>query len=585
MRRLYRASAAFRARAVAWLLVVGWVVFLPRTAPAQYWPGHAKDPLHDAFTTTASLVPSHIRWSTPVDLDPQYSSGGVLYVHYGSPVITALNNVLVPQKTGATGNFVVNAFAASTGKQIWTLSTDYVLPAHNWTPPMGITLSGGDKHVVIPGAGGTILSRTAPNSSQGVVTRLAFYGIKNYNQNPTAFSSAIQICTPITCDGTQTVYFGYVSSGAALPGYPNGIPSGLAKVSLSGTGSFVSAASLCGDTSIKKPAYNCAPALTTNNSKLYIAVNVSNFSYGYLCAVNTSNLTASSSVRLRDPRSASEDAAVPDDGTAAPTIGPDGDVYYGVLEYNFPSNHARGWMLHYNSTLSTVKTPGAFGWDDSASIVPSNLVPQYTGKSTYLLLTKYNNYSDPGIGGNGQNKVAILDPNGTETDPVTGATVMHEIITVLGPTKNPTLNGVDEWCINSAAIDGSSPGNGRAIINSEDGHVYTWYFNNNSLSTGLKLANPTGEAYTMTLIGPDGAVYAINNAVLNCCDAGSGTKAQNHADTPILPFAPRARPSLGPLSLAGGLVAAMVLASLLAFRAARHFRSAPGGVLSRFGVS
>ena len=94
----------------------------------------------------------------------------------------------------------------------------------------------------------------------------------------------------------------------------------------------------------------------------------------------------------------------------SPTVGPDGDVFYGVLEANFPSNHARGWMLHFNPTLTTSKIPGAFGWDDSASIVPSGLVPSYRGRSTYLILTKYNNYADGGIGGNGLNKVAMLDP-------------------------------------------------------------------------------------------------------------------------------------------------------------------------------
>jgi hypothetical protein len=516
MPRVFRIPAAPLPRAGAYLIFLGCLALWSRPAIAQYWPGHAKDPQHDALISTSSAVPSHIRWSVAVDLDPQYS-GGVLYIHYGSPVITSANNVLLPQKTGATGGFQVLALRGSTGAQFWSLVTDYVLPPHNWTPPMGITLTDNDKHAVVPGAGGTVLIRSAPNASQGYVTRKAFYGIANYNKNPSAFSSAIQICTPITCDGNQTLYFGYVSTGVALPGYPNGIPSGLAKMTIGGTGSFVSAASLCNDNNIKKVALNCAPALTTDLSTLYVAVNQSNFSYGYLCKVNTSNLSAAASVRLRDPRNSGWDAAVPDDGSATPTIGPDGDVYYGVLEYNFPSNHARGWMLHYDSGLATVKTPGAFGWDDSASIVPSGLVTSYTGSSKYLLLTKYNNYANPGIGGNGQNKVAILDPNATETDPVTGATVMLEIITILGPTKNPNLPGVDEWCINSAAIDNV---NGRAIVNSEDGHVYTWYFNNNTLSTGLKLAPPTGEAYTMTVIGPDGAVYAINNASLYCCDAG-----------------------------------------------------------------
>ena len=81
-------------------------------------------------------------------------------------------------------------------------------------------------------------------------------------------------------------------------------------------------------------------------------------------------------------------------------------------------------------------------------------------------------------------------------------------------TPNNGLPGVREWCINSAAIDQA---NKCAMINSEDGHVYRWSFVTNTLLTGLQLAPPTGEAYTPTLIGPDGAVYAINNAKLFCC--------------------------------------------------------------------
>jgi hypothetical protein len=49
--------------------------------------------------------------------------------------------------------------------------------------------------------------------------------------------------------------------------------------------------------------------------------------------------------------------------------------------------------------------------------------------------------------------------------------------------------------------------------------VYRWNFDTNTLSAGLTLAPPTGEAYTPTLVGPDGAVYAINNARLFSCIA------------------------------------------------------------------
>ena len=62
------------------------------------------------------------------------------------------------------------------------------------------------------------------------------------------------------------------------------------------------------------------------------------------------------------------------------------------------------------------------------------------GSSSYLLMTKYNNYADPGIGGNGSNKIAVLDPMNAEIDPVSGATVMKEVLTALGPTpiRRPT---------------------------------------------------------------------------------------------------------------------------------------------------
>jgi hypothetical protein len=266
---------------------------------------------------------------------------------------------------------------------------------------------------------------------------------------------------------------------------------------------------------MQKVVYNCAPAITVDGSRVYVAVNQSSFSYGYLCMVSTTNLRPQRSVMLRDPRNG-QAALLPDDGTAAPTIGLDGDVFYGVLESGFPSNHARGWMLHYNATLTTAKIPGAFGWDDSASVLPAAVVPSYRGHSSYLVLTKYNNYADGGIGGNGMNKVAILDPGTSMVDPISGATVMNEVLTIVGPTQNANLPGVDEWCINSTAVDIA---NKCAILNSEDGHVYRWNFTTNTLSAGLRLAPATGEAYTSTLIGPDGAVYAMNDASLFCCDA------------------------------------------------------------------
>ena len=43
----------------------------------------------------------------------------------------------------------------------------------------------------------------------------------------------------------------------------------------------------------------------------------------------------------------------------------------GVLKNPLGENHYRGWLLHLDDLLSQSKTPGSFGWDDTASLVPS----------------------------------------------------------------------------------------------------------------------------------------------------------------------------------------------------------------------
>ena len=115
-------------------------------------------------------------------------------------------------------------------------------------------------------------------------------------------------------------------------------------------------------------------------------------------------------------------ASVPDIGTASPMVGPDGDVYFGVLTSD---SDFRGFMLHFSGDLSKTKTPGSFGWDDTASVVPASMVSSYHGTSKYLIMTKYNNYADGG--GDGVNKLAILDPNATQTDPLNKIPVMKEV--------------------------------------------------------------------------------------------------------------------------------------------------------------
>ena len=502
----------------AWRIAVLVVWLVSGMVQAQSirfpWSGYAHDPQHDAIAPVASQPLNHIVWQTPVDLGVPASNTDELLIHYGSPLITRSNTVIVPVKTGAAGGFEVEALNGATGRTNWVQPTDYVLPSHNWIPSFSPTLTPKNR-LYFAGAGGTVYYCDTPDITNAApaIGQMAFYGLANYLANTNAYLSAVFICTPITSDRYGNIFFGFQVTGST----PLNIQSGIARIDYNGTGVWIAASNTVTNATISQVALNCSPALSNDHKTLYIAVNNGYSGYGYLVALDSRNLAPLASVRLKAVNDPANDAIVDDDGTASPTVGPDGDVYYGVLGNPWYSNNDRGWLLHFNSTLTQTKLPGAFGWDDTASIVSASAVPSYHGHSSYLLMTKYNNYADPPLNGDGVNKIAILDPQNSETDPVTGATVMNEVLTIAGPTPDLDLrdashpNAVREWCINSAVVD---PFTKSVLANNEDGRLYRWDLTSNTLSETNVLTPGVGEAYTPTLVGVNGLVYAINNAIL-----------------------------------------------------------------------
>lgn len=483
------------------------LLFFASNADAQSraWPTHSHDEQHTGVSSVASQPLTKIHWKTPVDLAVPT---GEIFIHYGSPLVTAANTVIVPLKTGAD-SFRVVAHNGATGKILWRLGTGYQAPFANFLPGLGPTLVG--NRLFVPDSGGRVIVRSNANQANGTVTRLYFYGQSNFQADPAAYEQSVQINTPLTADAHGNLFFGFLAIGQT----PIGLQSGLARIAPDGTGIWASASFLAGDPSITEVSMSCAPALSQDGSVLYVAVSSGDFGFGYLLAFNSKTLAVIKKVLLTDPASGFA-ATMTDESSASPTVGPDGDVYYGVLESPFPDHNDRGWLLHFSSDLSVQKIPGSFGWDDTASIVDASLVPSYHGTSTYLLMTKYNNYASINIG-DGHNRVAILDPNATENDPVFPTTqVMQEVITQLGVTPDPNFptfpGAVREWCINTAAVD---PFTRSVIVNSEDGKLYRWDLTSNTLSEVIKLSGGIGEAYTPTIIGADGTVYAINDAVLD----------------------------------------------------------------------
>ena len=516
---------------------------------AAAWAGYAGNAQHTADTSTAAQSLQAIRWQTPVDTDPQYS-GNDLLIHYGSPLITAANTVIVPVKTQAAGGFVLNAFVGSDGTPLWTEPTDYALPTpHDWTPSFSPTLA------TIPGttpvtrlyfqaADGTVEYINNPDSpamnpdNTPVTVRVAFYGTANYQADLTSGQANIEIDTPLTADAAGNIYFGYQVSGANAANLTNG---GVAKIAPDGTATYMPIASVAQNFSYGGTTYvvnrlplNAAPAISNDGSTLYIAASTStqdaalpDSHFGELIELNTANLSRVISVELVDPAgtaNAGAPSVLTGDSTASPTIGPDGDVFYGVLEHTFASNDDRGWLLHFTSSLSATapgggpEPDGFFGWDDTVSIVPASLVPSYQGTSTYLLMTKYNNYANF-TGGSGINQVAVLDPDTPDPAYQPAMTMMNAVLTIDGVTPDPEFDqthpgAVREWCINTAVVD-INPATHSIYVNSEDGTLYRWDLDSpGAFTQQVVLTAGLGEAYTPTSIGPDGTVYAISNGEL-----------------------------------------------------------------------
>ena len=331
-------------------------------AQVPVWSGFAGNAEHSADSSIASDSLSTIRWETPVDTTIQ-GSGGPIYIHYGSPVITAANTVIVPVKTSSSGNFEVEGITGSSGAIDWTYSSNYVLPAYGWTPSFGPALTPSNT-LYYPGAGGTVFSIANPDSSSpGTPSQIAFFGNTNYQANPSAYNASVFIDTPITSDGSGDVYFGYRVTGSTPLGSALA-SSGIARINSAGVGTYLPVSSLTSNTALTSTVMNGAPAISADGSKLYVALSNVNVNSGQpetaatgdLVELNAATLAPLASVALTDPKTLNP-AYLPDDGTASVTIGPNGDVYYGVLENPFNNNNDRGWLLHFSGNLANKSAP------------------------------------------------------------------------------------------------------------------------------------------------------------------------------------------------------------------------------------
>src|ERR1700681_3467066 len=170
------------------------------------WLTHSHDEQHTALSTVQSQPLNKIHWHVPVDLFPP---GGTIFIHYGSPLVTQANTVIVSVKTGTT-SFRVEAHNGATGKRLWTQNTGYQAPGASFVPGLGPTISG--NQLFVPDIAGRVLVRHNPDQAKGgAITRLYFYGLKNYRKNPAAYQQNVQIDAPLSSDANGNLYFGFLA--------------------------------------------------------------------------------------------------------------------------------------------------------------------------------------------------------------------------------------------------------------------------------------------------------------------------------------------------------------------------------------
>jgi len=74
------------------LLTTAWSV---SAATPPIWRGYGGDAQHTALSSVGAQSLDTILWQTPVDLQPQYN-GNDLFIHYGEPMATAANTIILP---------------------------------------------------------------------------------------------------------------------------------------------------------------------------------------------------------------------------------------------------------------------------------------------------------------------------------------------------------------------------------------------------------------------------------------------------------------------------------------------------------
>jgi hypothetical protein len=460
----------------------------------------------------------------------------------------------------------------------WNFQSDWK-PVPNdftgWEPVFHGVLAGGFMYV--PGAGGriykldrgdgTLLNTISPFSGVDPNTYVA--SPLSADDNGNIFYNSFQL-TPTNGlvnswlvrvgndDSVSTVQYTDLVPGA--PTLCSGIfPSNNTTLPWPPSPTAQPAISACG---AQRPGVNIAPAIAPDGT-IYTASRAHrNTRYAYLVAVNP-DLTPKWASSLRDRLNDGCGVLVPkatvdnqiqkgkcrynaptgvdpqtnqmpagrilDDGTASPTVLPDGNVLFGTYtRYNI----ARGHLMKFSSS-GAFQASYDFGWDDTLGVW------QHDG--TYSIVMKDNHYDEESgyycftptpvsQGGPPTVRNIVCDYTGIPAGPFYITQVNPNLVpewkfhntNTQSCTRNPDGSltcvsdhpGGFEWCVNAPLIDR----NGVVYANSEDGNIYSIDQGHSGVFTTPKqrlFQNiAIGAAYTPASMDASGRIYSQNDGHL-----------------------------------------------------------------------
>ena len=410
------------------------------------------------------------------------SANGALLIHYGSPVVTSHNTVVVPVKTGATGGFRHRgALGHQRRPDLVGRPATTSLPAHNWVPSYNLALTAANR-LYAPGAGGKLLVKDDADAAGGALQHgrlLRRRGLQRRAGGVRCRASSSTRRSPSTRRATSS------SASSSRRQRRRASSAASPAIGANGVGSWVSAAAAAGDAGDRQGGdEQRAGALARREARCTSRSTPRGRRRGASAATCSRSTARRSRSRARCCCSIPPSARRPRDQRRRDRLADGRPRRRRLLRRprDRPSARTtrRGWLLHFDATLATQTVPGGFGWDDTASVVPASMVPSYTGGSSYLLMTKYNNYAGVGAATASTGSRCSIR-SASQTDPITGA-AGHEggpDDRSARPSSRAPRAPVKEWCINTAAVD---PLTKSILVNSEDGNLYRWDLATNRLT-------------------------------------------------------------------------------------------------------